>query len=158
MLNLVTANNTSTTIPPSIQTLRPMANSVYKIHTKADLVQYLHKCCFSPASSAWLRAIKAGFFTTWPGLDEQLVRKRLPKSDATIKGHLKQQYKNRMIYFHQPTSRCRHLSKRHDDRQQGPNLHNLRQSHPSHGPNLYRSNRQIFNYFKSRIQIYYGLI
>jgi hypothetical protein len=70
------------------------ANSVYKMETKADLVTYLHQCCYSPTTSGWLKAIKNGFFTTWPGLDETIVQKHLPKSAATIKGHQRQQFKN----------------------------------------------------------------
>lgn len=70
------------------------ANSVYKMETKSDLVAYLHQCCYSPTTSGWLKAIKSGFFTTWPGLDETIVQKHLPKSAATIKGHQRQQFKN----------------------------------------------------------------
>ncbi len=66
------------------------ANSVYEMETKSDLVTYLHQCCYSPTTSGWLKAIKSGFFTTWPGLDETIVQKHLPKSAATIKGHQKE--------------------------------------------------------------------
>jgi hypothetical protein len=31
---------------------------MYEMTTKSDLVQYLHKCCFSPTTSGWLKAIK----------------------------------------------------------------------------------------------------
>jgi hypothetical protein len=64
------------------------------METKADLVAYLHRCSYSPTTSGWLKAIKNGFFTTWPGLDENIVQKHLPKSAATIKGHQRQQFKN----------------------------------------------------------------
>jgi hypothetical protein len=59
--------------------------------TKGDIVTYLHQACGSPVNSTWLKAIAAGFFTTWPGLTIDLVRKHLPKSIATAKGHLQQQ-------------------------------------------------------------------
>ena len=62
--------------------------------TKADLVQYLHRAAFSPVVSTWTRAIDAGFFATWPGLTSDLVRKHLPKSLATAKGHLRQDRQN----------------------------------------------------------------
>ena len=58
--------------------------------TKADLVQYLYQCAFSPVVHTWTKAIDAGFFDTWPGLTSEMVRKHLPKSLATAKGHLKQ--------------------------------------------------------------------
>jgi hypothetical protein len=64
------------------------------METKADLVAYLHQCSYSPTTSGWFKAIKNGFFTTWPGLDENIVQKHLPKSVATIKGHQRQQFKN----------------------------------------------------------------
>ena len=44
--------------------------------------------------STWIKAIDNGHFATWPGLTADLVRKHLPKSTATIKGHLNQQRKN----------------------------------------------------------------
>jgi hypothetical protein len=62
--------------------------------TMSDLVHYLHRACFSPVVKTWTQAIDAGFFTTWPGLTSALVRKHLPKSIATAKGHLRQDRKN----------------------------------------------------------------
>ena len=44
--------------------------------------------------STWTSAITSGFFATWPGLTSALVRKHLPKSLATAKGHLRQDRKN----------------------------------------------------------------
>jgi hypothetical protein len=67
-----------------------LVNNAYEMRTIRDLVVYLHRTCFSPARSTWTDAIDAGFFTTWPGLTAALVRKHLPKSLATAKGHLKQ--------------------------------------------------------------------
>ena len=66
------------------------ANNVYELHKKRDIVTYLHKAAFSPVPSTWIQAIETGFYTTWPGLTADLVRKHLPKSEATVKGHLKQ--------------------------------------------------------------------
>jgi hypothetical protein len=42
----------------------------------------------------WIKAIKAGQFTTWPALTEELVRKHLPKEVATVKCHLNQRCNN----------------------------------------------------------------
>lgn len=90
---LPSANSNSTrTVPPT--PTGHQINSVYELTIKQDVVQYLHKCCFSPATTTWLKAIQKGFFTTWPGLTTELVTKHLPKSDATIKGHMRQAYKN----------------------------------------------------------------
>eukprot|EP00957_Ditylum_brightwellii_P039386 2979039-Ditylum_brightwellii.AAC.1 len=69
-------------------------NNVYDIKIKKDIAQYLHDAAFSPNPATWLKAIQRGFFTTWPGLDENLVQKHLEKSVAMYKGHMKQQQKN----------------------------------------------------------------
>lgn len=63
-------------------------NSVYHTKTKRELVQYLHAACGSPVPSTWIKAIENGNFATWPGLTTALVRKYLPESVATAKGHL----------------------------------------------------------------------
>lgn len=74
---------------PSKTIPAPEANNVYEINNKRDIITYLHKACFSPVPSTWIKAIDAGFFATWPGLTSQLVRHHLQKSEATIKGHLR---------------------------------------------------------------------
>eukprot|EP00957_Ditylum_brightwellii_P006274 476029-Ditylum_brightwellii.AAC.1 len=90
----------ATTIPPAInynpvtQKTTFRCNNIYDIKIKKNIAQYLHASAFSPNPSTWMKAIQSGFFTTWPGLDKQLVRKHLEKSIATAKGHMKQQRKN----------------------------------------------------------------
>jgi hypothetical protein len=54
------------------------------MENKSDLVTYLHRCCYSPTTSSWLKAIKNGFFTTWPGLDETIVHN---KSSQVSRNH-----------------------------------------------------------------------
>ena len=66
----------------------------WRYWTKSALVQYLHRCDFSPVVPTWTKAIDAKFFATWPGLKSELLRKHLPKSLATAKGHLKQDRQN----------------------------------------------------------------
>ena len=82
--------------PPPVapQALHPFACSAYEMSTKEDLVQYLHRCVFSPVVHTWTKAIDAGYFATWSGLTSELVRKHLPKLLATAKGHLKHDRKN----------------------------------------------------------------
>jgi hypothetical protein len=41
--------------------------------------------------STWIKAIKNGNFSSWPGLTEHALEKHLSKSTATVKGHLNQQ-------------------------------------------------------------------
>eukprot|EP00957_Ditylum_brightwellii_P123624 9425257-Ditylum_brightwellii.AAC.1 len=69
-------------------------NNVYELTTNQDLVKYLHVCRFSPTKHAWKEAVNAGFFTMWSGLTAELIEKHLPKSPATVIGHLKQQQQN----------------------------------------------------------------
>jgi hypothetical protein len=64
---------------------------IRKKTTKTDLVKYHHISLGSPTSVALLNGIKKGFLTTFPGLTEELVKKHLPKSIDTAKGHLQQQ-------------------------------------------------------------------
>ena len=75
----------------------------------SDLVQYLHRACFSPVVKTWTHAIDAGFFTTWPGLTSALVRKHLPKSLAMAKGHLRQDRKKCSLH---PTT-IHHTTRQH---------------------------------------------
>ena len=70
------------------------ASHVFETKSNVDLVKYYHQACWSPSKTTWVKAIKNNFFTTWPGLTAELVQKFLPKSEHTIKGHLKQEFKN----------------------------------------------------------------
>ena len=64
---------------PQEQIPTPVANNVYELNKKRDIVTYLHKAAFSPVPSTWIDAIDTGFFTTWPGLKADLVKKHLQK-------------------------------------------------------------------------------
>jgi hypothetical protein len=69
-------------------------NHAHDDNNQKDLVNYLHAACFSPVKSTWIKAIKNGFFSSWPGLNEHSVEKYLSKSTSTAKGHLNQQRQN----------------------------------------------------------------
>jgi hypothetical protein len=87
----VPPQTTNSTAP----TIHPMANNVYSITTQAEMINYLHRACFSPVISTWIKAIKdAGYFATWLGLTSKLVTKHLAKSIDTAKGHLRQNRQN----------------------------------------------------------------
>jgi hypothetical protein len=81
-------------IPAQHPTYQHYANSAYEQKTKVQLIEFLHRACFSPTLSTWTQAIEKNFFATWPGLTAEAVRKYLPKSLATAKGHLKTSPKN----------------------------------------------------------------
>merc|ERR1712106_521798 len=57
-----------------------IAANVYALHTKTDLVKYIHLACWSPVVDTWCKAIDNGFFATFPVLTLDLVRKHLPPS------------------------------------------------------------------------------
>jgi hypothetical protein len=69
-------------------------NHAHENNNQKDLINYLHAACFSPVKSTWIKAIKNGNFSSWPGLNEQNVEKYLSKSTSTSKGHLNQQRQN----------------------------------------------------------------
>ena len=75
--------------PKSIPT-EYFTSNVYEITKQRDIVRYLHKADFCPTKTTWLTAIKADYFTTWPGLSAKLVEKYLDPTPETLKGHMKQ--------------------------------------------------------------------
>ena len=60
-------------------------NNVYELRTQAELVRYFHAAAGFPTQATWIRAIKRGFFASWPGLTEKAVRKHFPESEETQK-------------------------------------------------------------------------
>ena len=62
---------------------------IRKKQPKSQLSQYLHATCMSPVPSTFLKAIRNNNFITWPGLTTELITKHLPKTIATVQGHLK---------------------------------------------------------------------
>jgi hypothetical protein len=73
------------------ETKQVQCNHAHDNSNQKDLINYLHAACFSNVKSTWITEIKNGHFTSWPGLTEQGVEKRLSKSTSTTKGHLNQQ-------------------------------------------------------------------
>jgi hypothetical protein len=76
------------------ETENVQCNHAHVNNNQKDLTIYLHAACFSPVKSTWIKAIKNGNFSTWPGLTEHAVEKYLSKSTSTTKGHLNQQRQN----------------------------------------------------------------
>jgi hypothetical protein len=66
-------------------------NHAHDNNNQKYLINYLHAACFSPVKSTWIKAIKNGIFSSWPGLNEHTVENYLSKSTSTAKGHLNQQ-------------------------------------------------------------------
>jgi hypothetical protein len=76
------------------ETKHIQCNHAHDNNNQKNLINYLHAACFSPVKSTWLKAIKNGNFSSWPGLTEHAVEKHLSKSTSTTKGHLNQQRQN----------------------------------------------------------------
>ena len=62
----------------------------HELPSVGSLVCYLHTAAGFPVKSTWLAAIKAGNFSTWPGLTYTNASRYCPTSEETIKGHLTQ--------------------------------------------------------------------
>ena len=71
------------------------ANYVYEKKSKQELTLFYHAACFSSTKRTFVDAIKRNAFASWPGLTVELVKKYLPRREATIKGHIRQQYKGK---------------------------------------------------------------
>jgi hypothetical protein len=65
-------------------------HNVYEHKSIKDTIIYLHACCFSPVQDTCIKSIQNGDFATWPSVAVENVRKYLPKSDTTAKGHMNQ--------------------------------------------------------------------
>ena len=71
---------------------QPMINGIIKRDTPiSDLCEFLHSALFSPTLSTLEQALKNGFLNSFPGLTLKTIRKYLPLSEATCKGHLNQE-------------------------------------------------------------------
>ena len=80
---------------PEIEEPILVANGVIRAKTtKSDLAQYHYASLGNPATSTLLSAIKKGFLKSFPGLDEELIKKHLPKSIESSMGHLNQSRQN----------------------------------------------------------------
>ena len=86
-VNLKDIFQESIEIPTPTTNQTDIINNVYHLTKMKEVIQYLHWCCFSPKISTWCDAIDKGFFATWPHLTSKMVRKYLPQSEATTKGH-----------------------------------------------------------------------
>jgi hypothetical protein len=63
------------------------ANNVYGLSLTKETIRYLHASAGHPVKDTWTKAIKAGNFTTWPGLSVKAVHKYFPESDETKRPH-----------------------------------------------------------------------
>ena len=64
------------------------ANSVYHTSTLAETIQFIHQCMFSPTIDTFCKALDNDQLIGFPNITSAQVRKYLPESTATAKGHM----------------------------------------------------------------------
>ena len=76
-----------------LKRINHLAVSTYNQKNAKDLVEFLHTCTGYPVIETWIKAIKIGYYSSWPKLDRfkgpQWVEKHLSKSIITTMGHMK---------------------------------------------------------------------
>jgi hypothetical protein len=88
----VPIKNGTTTKPTVI--IDDTINSVYHTSTIAETIQFLHQCMFSPTVDTFCKAIDNDQLIGMPYITSSLVRKYLPESTATAKGHMNRNRKH----------------------------------------------------------------
>eukprot|EP00804_Cyclotella_cryptica_P012635 CCRYP_016911-RA/>CCRYP_016911-RA protein AED:0.50 eAED:0.42 QI:0/-1/0/1/-1/1/1/0/208 len=81
-------HNTPFTIYNDITPTQHLGSSVYHTTTLAETIQYIHQCLFSPTANTFCKAIDNHQLIGFPPITSAQVRKYLPESTATAKGHL----------------------------------------------------------------------
>eukprot|EP00804_Cyclotella_cryptica_P029279 CCRYP_011676-RA/>CCRYP_011676-RA protein AED:0.16 eAED:0.06 QI:0/0/0/1/0/0/6/0/1468 len=69
-------------------------NSVYHTSTLAETIQFIHQCLFSPTIDTLCKALDNDQLIGFPPITSSQVRKYLPESTATAKGHLRRTRKH----------------------------------------------------------------
>ena len=67
-------------------------NSVYELPSTNQVIHYYHAVAGFPTKPTWLKAIKAGIFTSWSMLTATAIAKHISESQETHKGHMPQQW------------------------------------------------------------------
>ena len=68
----------------------PTALNAHDLPSVGALIRYLHATAGFPVRSTWLESIKAGNYSSWPGLTYANASKYCPISVESVKGHLTQ--------------------------------------------------------------------
>ena len=69
------------------------ANSAYHTSTMEETIKFLHQCLFSSSVDTLCKALDNDQLIGFPHMTSKLVRKYLPASTATAKGHMNRQRK-----------------------------------------------------------------
>ena len=63
--------------------------NLYELRKQPEIVRFLHAAAGFPTKRTWLKAIRKGFYSSWPGLTAKTVEKYFPESEETQKGHMR---------------------------------------------------------------------
>jgi hypothetical protein len=115
--------------------------------TDRKYVQFIHACLGSPPPSTFLRAVERGYLshpTQFPRLTAKMMRKHMPESEATARGHLN---KN-------PTSQPHELSEAVSARRRAhlKNPHGAPSTSPTCKPRFVAGRRAQVNKLKQQHQ------
>ena len=59
--------------------------NLYELRKQPEIVRFLHAATGFPTKRTWLKAIKKGVYSSWPGLTARAVEKYFPESEETQK-------------------------------------------------------------------------
>ena len=62
---------------------------MHELRKQNNIVAFLSQTMWNPVPNTWIQAIKAGLFSAWPGLTENLVTNDYEITPETEKGHIK---------------------------------------------------------------------
>ena len=82
------SKNVTYAIHDDSQQVKPTANSVYHTSKLAETIKFIHQCMFSPTLETFCKAIDNDQLIGFPPITSNQVRKFLPESTATAKGHM----------------------------------------------------------------------
>ena len=63
----------------------------YNLPSIKPTIRYLHVVAGFPTKESWLRAIRQGNYNSWPLINIKNVARNFPKSEETLKGHMREQ-------------------------------------------------------------------
>jgi hypothetical protein len=75
----------------NIQGVTERANAIFKFPSTSQTILYHHALAGFPVKETFLNAVRAGNYTTWPGLTIVALHKYFPDLDEMQKGHMKSQ-------------------------------------------------------------------
>jgi hypothetical protein len=83
--------NTAGNRASNIEGVTERANTIFELPSTCQTILYHHALAGFPIKGTFLNAVRAGNYTTWPGLTITAFHKYFPDLDKTQKGHMKGQ-------------------------------------------------------------------